>query len=140
NKREDARLPKTEVAPAAPAPEWRHWVLWTLAVFPVCWRQITTSDCWWHVALGRWLAEHRTAPDYTQFYFTPLKPVVTDLRWTALGDLMLWATHAAGGAFALQALSFVCVILGCVLLRRLIARPMNGWVTALLTAVALGTY
>lgn len=122
------------------APEWRHWVLWFAAVLPVCWRQITTSDCWWHIALGRWLAEHRRLPDYAQFYFTPVNPHVTDLRWTAGGDLLLYFIHAIGGAVALQALSFACLVLGCVLLRKLHRGPMNGWVTALLATAAIGTY
>src|SRR4029434_5641082 len=76
----------------------------------------------------------------TQFYFTPLKEPVLDLRWTALGDLLLHIFHVLGGAVALQALSLACVVGGCVLLRRLRPGPMNGWMTLLLIVVAFGTY
>ena len=126
--------------PIRPTPEWMHWMLWCAAVLPVAWRQISTSDCWWQVALGRWLVERRSLPDFAQFYFTPTNARVPDLRWTAGGDIFFYLLHAAGGPVALQALSFACLALGCVLLRRLHAGPMNGWVTALLTLVAFGTY
>ena len=122
------------------APEWCHWLLLCVAILPFCWRQITTSDCWWHIALGRWLVEHRSLPDYSQLYFTPTNSHVSDLRWSAGGDLLLYLTHAIGGPIALQALSFLCLLLGCVLLRKLHRGPMNGWMTALLAAVAIGTY
>ena len=120
--------------------EFFHWLLWLLAVLPVCWRQITTSDCWWHVALGRWMVQRRSLPDFSQFYFTPVNARVSDFRWSALGDILLFLTHTIGGEVALQALSFACVLLGCVLLRRLRPGPMNGWMTVLLAIVALGTY
>ena len=117
-----------------------HWLLWLVAVLPVCWRQITTSDCWWHIALGRWLVQRRSLPDFSQFYFTPVNAHVTDLRWSALGDILLYLAHAAGGEVALQVMSLGCVLLGCVFLRRLRPGPMNGWMTALLVVVAFGTY
>jgi hypothetical protein len=101
---------------------------------------VTTSDLWWHLSLGRWLAENRTLPDYTQFYFTPLAGQVHDLRWTVLGDLLLYAVHQVGGVAGIQALAFLCVAAGCVLLRQLHRGPMNGWITLLLVFVAIGTY
>lgn len=117
-----------------------HWLLWLAAVLPVCWRQITTSDCWWHLALGRWLVQQHSLPDYARFYFTPVQAGVTDLRWSALGDILLYLTHAAGGDVALQLLSFGCVALACIFLRQMRTAPLHGWVTALLTLVALATY
>jgi len=86
------------------------------------------------------MAEHRSLPDYTRFYFTPIKLPVEDLRWSALGDLLLYAVHALAGDVGVQALSFLCVATGCVLLRHLRPGPMNGWMTALLVLVAIGTY
>lgn len=121
-------------------PEWLHWSLWFAAIFPVCWRQITTSDCWWNMAVGRWLAEHHTAPNYADFYFTPLKAVVPDIRWTALGNLLLYSCYAIGGDAGLQALSVLCIGAACLLLRRLRSGPMTGWCTALFVVVAFGTY
>lgn len=120
--------------------DWPHWLLWLAAIFPAAWRQVTTSDCFWHIALGRWLVQHRTLPDFGQFYFTPSQPQVADLRWTAAGDVLFYLLHAMGGPVALQILSFACLVLGCVLLRRLAPGPMNGWKTLLLALVALGTY
>lgn len=79
-------------------------------------------------------------PDYAQFYFTPTNARVSDVRATFGGDLVLFFTHALGGSGALQVLSLACLAGGCVLLRRLYRGPMNGWLTALLVAVALGTY
>ncbi len=137
-----APLPgRTEIRSGnAAAPEWRLWALWAVAVFPICWRQITTSDLWWHIALGRWLARQWSAPDFSAFYFTPVNQSVPDLRWTALGDILLWAVHALGGNVAIQILAFGCTALGCALLRGLRPGPMNGWMTAVLVAVAIGTY
>ena len=45
------------------------WLALLVCVFPIAFRQVTVSDAWWHVALGKWLIEKRCLPDLSQFYF-----------------------------------------------------------------------
>ena len=47
------------------------WLALLVCVFPIAFRQVTVSDAWWHIALGKWLVEKRSLPDLSQFYFSP---------------------------------------------------------------------
>ncbi len=118
------------------------WMAWLAAVLPVIWRQVTTADAWWHVALGRWMWTHRAAPDFSQWYFTPVRQPVPDLRWTWLGDLTLAAAHALGGAVALQILPLLCVAAAVAVLRDLGRRAGAGdvWIWIVSVLLAVGTH
>jgi hypothetical protein len=83
-------------------------VLWWLALlagtFPIVWRQVSVSDAWWHVALGKWLVEMWSLPDLERFYFSPVdaRSLAGELRWQWLGDILLYLAYAAGGAAGIQ--------------------------------------
>lgn len=137
-----ARDPAAESARTQRIRALLWWLAWLVAVLPIVWRRVTTSDAWWHVALGRWMASHHAAPDFSQWYFTPVRQPVADLRWTWLGDLILGAAHALGGVVALQALPLLCLAIAAAVVRdlgqRQGARAVWTWAVAVL--LAAGTY
>lgn len=111
-------------------------------VLPICFRQVSVSDAWWHMALGKWLVEKRSLPDLAQFYFTAADAgsLASELRWTWLGDILLYALFAALGSPGLQLLSVACMIAALAFLARISGRPRGPWTILLLVAVAFGTY
>jgi len=111
------------------------WVALFLGVFPIAFRQVSVSDAWWHVALGRWIVEKRSLPDLSQFYFSPFDAggLASELRWEWLGDIVFYLCHAAAGAAGLQWLVIGCVMAGLGFLAMLAAAPSrenrrpNNW-------------
>lgn len=118
------------------------WLLLIAAVFPIVWRQVTVSDAWWHVALGKWLVEKRSLPNLACFYFTPYNvgPLVAELRWEWLGDILLHLCHALGGAVGIQIAVLSCVLGAIFFLSRIAGEVRGPWMLLLMVAVALGTY
>jgi hypothetical protein len=58
------------------------WLALIACVFPIAFRQVSVSDAWWHVALGKWL-----------------------------GDMALYFCHMLLGSLGLQILVVACVLL-----------------------------
>lgn len=121
-------------------PFW--WLTLFLSVFPITFRQVSVSDAWWHVALGKWLVEQRTIPDLSKFYFSPFDAgfLGSELRWEWLGDMIFYLCYAAMGAAGLQWLVISCVMLSLMFLAKLVPKPSSPWTLLLLVAVCLGTY
>jgi hypothetical protein len=117
------------------------WLALVAGIFPIVWRQVTVSDAWWHVALGKWLVERRSMPDLSKFYFTPFDAgrLAGELRWEWLGDIVLYLAYAVGGAQGIQWLVVGCALAGLVFLARC-AKGRSPWILVLLVAVCLGTY
>jgi hypothetical protein len=113
-----------------------------LAVLPLAYRQITVSDAWWHAALGKWMVKNWSLPDLSRFYFSPVdaSSLGSELRWQWLGDILLYAAHALGGASGIQWLVMVCLISGLFFLSKLSTAPRGPWILLLLVTVCLGTY
>jgi hypothetical protein len=88
---------KKKPAATKPSAEWLQASLWWLAliagIFPIAFRQVSISDAWWHVALGKWLVEERSTPDLSRFYFSPwdASQLWSELRWQWLGQLFIWS-------------------------------------------------
>ena len=136
---------KKTTAPRQPA-QWLQASLWWLALmagfFPIAFRQVSVSDAWWHVALGKWLVEERSAPDLSRFYFSPwdASQLWSELRWQWLGDITLYFCHALLGAFGLQMLVVACMAGAAFFLVKLGSGQAGGWMLLLVAAVCLGTY
>lgn len=118
------------------------WLGLLVCVFPIAFRQVTVSDAWWHVALGKWMVEKRSLPDLSQFYFSPWDDgqLLSELRWEWLGDILLYLFHAVFGAFGLQILAVVCLIGAAWFLVKLSGDRLSPWMLLLLVAVCVGTY
>jgi hypothetical protein len=130
----------------SPRPNHAARLLWWLAllaaILPIVYRQVTVSDAWWHAALGKWLVEQRSLPDLSRFYFSPVNPapLVSELRWEWLGDILLYLVHAIGGAAGIQWLVVACLITGLAILSKFSNTLRSPWILLLLAAVCLGTY
>ncbi|MFM8983276.1 MAG: hypothetical protein ACKOLA_10295, partial [Spartobacteria bacterium] len=118
------------------------WPAVLAATLPIAYRQVTVSDAWWHAALGKWMVEMRSLPDLSRFYFSPVNPapLVSELRWEWLGDILLYLVHAIGGGSGIQWLVVACLIAGLAILSKLSDTPRGPWMLLLLSAVCLGTY
>ena len=118
------------------------WLALLACVFPVAFRQVTVSDAWWHVALGKWMVEKRSLPDLSQFYFSPWDggQLLGELRWEWLGDILLYLFHAVFGAFGLQILVVACLIGAAWFLVKLAEDRLGPWMLLLLVVVCIGTY
>ena len=118
------------------------WLALLACVFPIAFRQVTVSDAWWHVALGKWLIEKRSVPDLSQFYFSPWDDgqLLSELRWEWLGDILLYLFHAVFGAFGLQILVIACLIGSAWFLVKLAGDRLRPWTLLLLVVVCVGTY
>lgn len=118
------------------------WVLLAAAALPIAFRQVTISDAWWHIAIGKWLVRERCLPDLSRFYFPPTNSgsIGSELRWQWLGDILLYLSHAGLGAFGLQLLSIGCLFVGFLFLRKLGGDKAGPWALLLMVAVCLGTY
>jgi hypothetical protein len=118
------------------------WVLLAAATLPIAFRQVTISDAWWHIAIGKWLVHERCLPDLSRFYFPPTNSgaIGSELRWQWLGDILLYLSHAGIGAFGLQLLSIGCLFVAFLFLRRIGGDTNGPWALLLMAAVCLGTY
>ena len=122
------------------------WLALIACVFPLAFRQVSVSDAWWHVALGKWLVEERSMPDLSRFYFSPwdARSLGSELRWEWLGDMALYFCHMLLGSFGLQILVVACVLLASFFLIKSggdrVGGWVGGWTLLLLAAVCLGTY
>jgi hypothetical protein len=118
------------------------WVLLLAAFFPLAFRQVSVSDAWWHVALGKWLVEERSMPDLSRFYFSPWNAgsLGSELRWEWLGDIALYFCHLWLSSLGLQILVVACILLASFFLIKSGSDRVGGWTLLLLVAVCLGTY
>lgn len=118
------------------------WLALIACVFPIAFRQVSISDAWWHVALGKWLVEERSMPDLSRFYFSPWDAgsLGSELRWEWLGDMALYFCYMLLGSFGLQILVVACVLLASFFVIKSGSDRLGGWTLLLLAAVCLGTY
>lgn len=118
------------------------WCALLAAILPLAYRQVTVSDAWWHAALGKWMLEKWSVPDLSRFYLPPFdsSQLLSELRWQWLGDIVLAAAHALGGAGGIQWLVVACLIAGLAFLAKMAFTPRGPWILLLLTATCLGTY
>ena len=86
------------------------WSLLILSILPVTLRKIIDVDIWWHILFGRHYIASFSIPDLSTFYFTEISDNYTDLRFTFVGDILLYLIYAAGGETGLQLFRVLCVL------------------------------
>lgn len=118
------------------------WIVLIVAVLPIAFRQVSISDAWWHIAIGKWLVQERSLPDLSRFYFPPTNSyaIGSELRWQWLGDVLLYGAYAGLGALGLQLLSIGCLFLAFFFLSKIGGDKTGPWALLLMVAVCLGTY
>ncbi len=102
--------------------------LFVVAVFAL--RRLDDFDTWWHLASGRWIAQHRAIPYTDVLSFTVPKNEWVNLQW--LYDLLLYAIWSIAGASGLVIVSAACFIATFVLLARHLARHVGPVASTLL--------
>ncbi len=58
-------------------------------------RRLDDADTWWHLASGRWIAQHHTVPHTDTLSYTVLDHPWINLQW--LFDLLIFGLYRAGG-------------------------------------------
>ncbi len=116
------------------------WFALVLFILPVSLAKIYNADAHWHMQLGRVMLDSWGVPDFSKFYFTPINKTVSDLRFTFLGDILLYLIHLAGGDIGLQFLRLFIVIMSCTLLLSIIRYKYSTWTLVALMLFVVGTY
>jgi hypothetical protein len=98
------------------------WLPYTalLVVLAFSLRRLDDYDTWWHLASGRWIAQHHAVPRTDVLSFTVPTNEWVNLQW--LYDLLLYAVYAAVGASGLVIVSAACFIGTFALLARHVGR------------------
>ena len=116
------------------------WSVLVLFLIPICMAKIFSVDTWWHMQLGRSILEKMGWPDFSSFYYTPVKQVVHDLRFTWFGDILLYLIHLVSGNFGLQ-LFRLSIVGGTFVLLMSISGWRYSWVNLItLMMVSVGIY
>jgi tetratricopeptide (TPR) repeat protein len=99
-------------------------------------RRLSDADTWWHLAAGRWIAEHRAIPRTDTLSFTVPDHPWINLQW--LFDLSVYALFRAGGPDLLAAAGAAVYALGTALLLKNL-RVSLGPVAATILALSYVT-
>jgi tetratricopeptide (TPR) repeat protein len=98
-------------------------------------RRLDDFDTWWHLASGRWIAQHHAVPTTDVLSFTVRNNEWVNLQW--LYDLLLYAIYSLAGAGGLVIASAACFIATFAILARHLGRTLGPVAsTALLLWVA----
>ncbi len=116
------------------------WTLVVLSILPVSLIKVHDIDIWWHMQSGRSVFELFSWPDFSQYYFTPVKQSVSSLRTTWLGDILFHLIYAASGDIGLQFVRLFAVLTACFLVRSQVGNQYKGWHLLLLVLLIVGTY
>jgi hypothetical protein len=144
-----ATAPSTRPDPAPPAGPTRFgawfdkllpWLplaaLIVVAAFSL--RRLDDFDTWWHLASGRWIAQHHAVPHHDVLSFTVPGNEWVNLQW--LYDLLLYALWSVAGPSALVIASAACFVATFALLARHILRhvgPVAATVLLIWTAASV---
>jgi len=110
-----------------------------IAAIPVLCTTIIDSDIWWHMQHGKDLIINQSV-DYSSYYWTKVTTNQFALRFTALGDMILYLAHYLGGNPGL--VSFRCMMMMvCVVSLFLCSdRKPNGFKLLIFVGLIIGTY
>jgi hypothetical protein len=128
--------PAAVPAPVTATPlETAFWALAGLLTFwPFGFTVLQGSDLWWHLAAGRWMAEHRAVPRVDPFSFTRFGEPWHHHEWLSGVVYELWG-RLFGGPEALVYWKWTLVVGTYLLLAALLARRTGslaaGWLAAL---------
>lgn len=102
--------------------------LFVVAAFAL--RRLDDFDTWWHLASGRWIAQHASVPHVDVLSFTVPQNEWINLQW--LYDLLLYAFWNLGGASLLVIVSASCFVLTFAILAKHLGRFVGSITMTLL--------
>lgn len=112
-----------------------------LCTLPVLLKQIQDVDLWWHILFGSEYLKNFAPPSFSEFFFTPtVQGLPSYLRYTFLGDVLLFLAYRTGGDAGLQLLMVAVVLSSVYLLLRPAATKYTWGMLLLAIAFVLGTY
>ena len=86
-------------------------------------RRLDDFDTWWHLASGRWIAQHHAIPYTDVLSFTVPNNAWVNLQW--LYDLLLYVFFRIAGAGGLVIVSAACFVATFAMLARHLARHLG---------------
>lgn len=90
------------------------WICLILLVFFIYFKPIEIADVWWHLSVGRWIAENRQYPGYDVFSVSQDKNTwVMGTPAQATGSLVLYKIYQTGGLPGVKLfrpLFFICLL------------------------------
>lgn len=98
-------------------------------------RRLDNTDTWWHLAAGRWIAEHRRVPWLDPLSYTAHDHPWINVQW--LFDLLLYGLYLAGGPSLLVVLSAVVWGSAIALMLVNVRRHVGGAAASALGIVAI---
>ncbi len=112
-----------------------------LCTLPVLLKQIQDVDVWWHILFGSEYLKNFAPPSFSEYFFTPtVQGLPSYLRYTFLGDVLLFLVYRTGGDVGLQLLMVAVVFSSIYLLLRPAGTRYTWGMLLLATAFVLGTY
>jgi tetratricopeptide (TPR) repeat protein len=93
-------------------------------------RRLDDFDTWWHLAAGRWMAQHHAIPATDPLAFPTADHRFINLSW--LFDLLLYGLHQLGGPRALVVAAAVLYVLAIALLWRMLRTTLEPILATLL--------
>src|SRR5262245_15123717 len=101
-----------------------------IPIFILSIRPVSDMDFWWHLATGRWIAEHHAIPHADPFTNTVPGKAWIPQQW--LSELLFWAAHRVGGLRAIQVLIAALITATCAVhLSTLRRTGVTGWLPGL---------
>ncbi|MGE5535134.1 MAG: hypothetical protein ACM3W7_06440 [Acidobacteriota bacterium] len=98
-------------------------------------RLLNDPDTYWHIAVGRWIAEHHAVPTTDPFSFTMHGAHWIAFEW--LSELLYAAAFAVGGWAGVVVLAAAAIAIAFGLLTRLLLRELSPTPALLLVLAAL---
>ena len=100
---------------------------------------IIDPDLWFHIMTGQRLFNNFSV-FWSDFYFSPVTESYSNLRFTALGDIILYLINSHFGVIGLTVFRAVCVMSCCLFLLLISDRKITFFKVFLLLYLVVGIY
>ena len=111
----------------------------TSAIIPMLCRYIVDSDIWWHMSHGReLLMSGKVNP--LNMYTSTVNPVISSLKTTWLGDILLFCVFQIGQETGLQILRAEIIVVMLWLLWGVSDKKLNFFKCVIMISVVIGCY
>ncbi len=121
----------------------KAYKLLPLLILPVLIMVTCTSICdpdiWFHIRIGKDLLLNHSV-DWNNYYWSGVTENYSFLRYTFLGDIILYLIHFLGSSFGLVAFRCICVLTCLYCLWAISDKKITAWKVLLFIMLIIGTY